>query len=69
MIEVNQKNKRIVWDFWQHLETAGDDQLVQIVTETTDPKVIWHGPDPINELRGAESFRRRFLVTTTEIIP
>ena len=56
VIEINQKNKQIVWDFWQHLETAGADELAQIVNETMVSNVVWHGPDPINELRGTESF-------------
>ena len=56
VIELNQKNKQIVWDFWQHLEAASADQLVQIANESMVSNITWHGPDPINELRGVTSF-------------
>ena len=56
VIERNQKNKQIVWDFWQRLEAASADQLVQIANESMVPNITWHGPDPINELRGVKFF-------------
>ena len=56
VIELNQKNKRMVWDFWQHLEAARADQLIQIANESLVSNINWHGPDPINDLRGVQSF-------------
>ena len=56
VIALNQKNKQIVWNFWQHLEAASADQLVPIANESMGSNITWHGPDPINELRGVKSF-------------
>ena len=55
-IELNQSNKQIVWDFWQQLEAASADRLLHIANESMASNISWHGPDPINELRGAQSF-------------
>ena len=55
-IELNQKNKQLVWNFWQHLEAASADQMVQIANDSLVSNISWHGPDPINELHGVQSF-------------
>ncbi len=56
VIELNQENKQIVWNFWRHLEAASADELLQIANQSLDSNLAWHGPDPINELRGVKSF-------------
>ena len=56
VIELNQNNKQCVWNFWQCLEAASADQLVHIANESLVSNVRWHGPDPINELHGVQSF-------------
>ena len=60
VIELNQKNKQLVWDFWQHLEAASTDQLLQIANESLVSNISWHGPDPINYLHGVQSFVSEF---------
>ena len=59
-IELNQENKQIVWNYWQQLEAASADQLLQIANESLVSNILWHGPDPINELRGVQSFVAEF---------
>ncbi len=56
VIELNQKNKHVVWNFWQHLEAASADELLQIANESLNPDINWHGPDPINELHPLNSW-------------
>ena len=58
--DLNQKNKQLVWDFWQQLEAASPDQLVQIANESLVSNISWHGPDPINDLHGVQSFVSEF---------
>jgi len=52
----NQKNKQRVWDFWQRLESANSDDAATIAREYVSEDVVWHGPDPINDLSGIDAF-------------
>jgi hypothetical protein len=54
--ELNQQNKQLVWDFWQSLESAGNEKLAAVAEQHIREASIWHGPDPINELQGANAF-------------
>ena len=58
VIELNQKNKQLVWDFWQHLEAGSADQLVQIAHESLVSDAVSTGRR--NTL--AKSFGRCFKV-------
>jgi predicted ester cyclase len=59
-IESNQSNKQLVWEFWQKLESAGADEISKVAASFMTPDMPWHGPDPINELRGAKEFADNF---------
>ena len=52
----NQTNKRLVWDFWRSLETAGPDSAERVAAACMTPDMPWHGPDPINGLTGPQEF-------------
>ncbi len=54
--ELNQQNKQLVWDFWQSLEASDDRQSEETAHHYLDTAHLWHGPDPINDLRGAGAF-------------
>jgi len=54
--EVNQANKRLVWDHWMALEGLPASSLAEAMAEAVDPDFRFHGPDPINDLLGAEAF-------------
>ena len=60
-IELNQRNKQLVWNFWQALEkTRTSDETVAAVTTYLDESAVWHGPDPVGDLAGPSSFARNF---------
>ena len=69
VVELNHKNKQIVWDFWRHLESANPDQLPQAANKSLASKINWRGPDPINELHGVQSFVSDFWMPLTCAVP
>jgi predicted ester cyclase len=54
--EQNQQNKQLVWDFWRSLQAAGSQQVETVARQTMSEDNAWHGPDPINHLRGVDAF-------------
>ena len=56
MVDNNQKNKEMVWEFWQALENEGVEKCGSVAAEFMTAESDWHGPDPINTLLGAEGF-------------
>ena len=54
--ELNQANKRLVWKYWQTLESTSADRLEETMASSVVAGATWHGPDPINELCGVKSF-------------
>ncbi len=54
--QINQKNKQLVWDFWQQLENANTQEIEYIAKNAMSENVVWYGFDPVNELQGVESF-------------
>ena len=59
-VDLNQFNKRAVWDFWQALETAGVSDVDTIVGTIMSEDVTWHGFAPLDELHGREQFVSEF---------
>ncbi|MGB1253343.1 MAG: ester cyclase [Candidatus Promineifilaceae bacterium] len=57
MIDTTQLNKKLVWEFWQALENESPQSAAHAIM--TDD-FIWHGPDPINKLNGADAFVTHF---------
>ena len=55
-----QRNKELVWEFWQALEYADVDSCESVAAEFMTVDSRWHGPDPINELQGADGFSSGF---------
>jgi len=68
-IELNQMNKRIVWDFWQALENADANQVQDVARLVMDEDIAWYGPDPINQLHGAEAFASGFWLPLLQSFP
>jgi len=52
--EINQKNKGLIWDFWQRMNYATPDNMEKIVRDRMHKNIAWFGPQPINELKGIE---------------
>jgi ketosteroid isomerase-like protein len=62
---VNQQNKSLVWDLWTQLD-AGDHSSARAMF--TDD-FVWHGPEPIGELRGAQAFIDEYLIPLSHSFP
>lgn len=60
VLEPNQANKQLVWDFWQQLDHASDDKIEAIAGGVMTGDMAWHGPDPLLELAGPQQFARQF---------
>ena len=60
MSELNQLNKKIVWDFWAELENSSPENIVTAVSEALAEDVVWHGFDPVNKLNGIDGFVNGF---------
>lgn len=59
-VDLNQKNKKIVWNLWRQLETAAPGERQGLLDSVMCRNVSWHGHDPINELSGTEAVLARF---------
>ena len=68
-IELNQKNKHIVWDFWQALEAADNNRIEEVAREYMDENISWNGPDPINKLHGVKTFLSEFWLPLQRSFP
>ena len=54
--DLNQANKRLIWNHWNALESVAEEDLDQAMADAVDAEFLFHGPDPINDLRGAAAF-------------
>ncbi len=68
-IELNQRNKRVVWDFWQALENGKANRVEEVARLYMNEGISWNGPDPINQLRGVEAFVSDFWVPLRQSFP
>ena len=66
---LNQENKRLVWDFWQAIDSANGDRLEPVVRNYLATDVTWNGFDPINRLRGVEAFVSEFWLPLHRSFP
>jgi predicted ester cyclase len=55
MSQINQKNKAVIWDFWQRMNFAEPDQVAGLVKKTFHKDVDWNGSQPINQIRGTDA--------------
>ena len=67
--ETNQCNKILVSEFWRELESSDGGQIATIVRQYTSDDCIWHGPDPIGDLRTADEFVKGFWQPLIESFP
>ena len=68
-IALNQKNKQIVWEFWQALENVEAAQAQEVVRSVMVEDVSWQGPDPINHLQGVAAFLSEFWLPLHHACP
>jgi predicted ester cyclase len=68
-IELNQRNKKLVWDFWKSLEMANAGDIQSVARQHMHEDALWHGPDPIEDLQGANAFVSGFWQPLIESFP
>ena len=68
-IELNQSNKRVVWDFWQALEAAGAASVETIARSAMAEDVVWRGFDPVGDLKGVAAFSAEFYQPLLQSFP
>ena len=51
----NQRNKEVVWDYWQKLNHVGLDNVLDVINAAMHQDVNWNGSEPINQIAGAEA--------------
>ncbi len=56
----NQKNKEVIWEYWQKMNHVEAGQLAGVVRAAVHDNVNWNGPHPINHLDGAEALLTDF---------
>ncbi len=66
--DLNQANKRLVWNHWKALESVADEDLHQVMSDAVDAGLLFHGPDPINDLHGAEAFLAELLAASAALV-
>ena len=51
----NQNNKAVVWEYWQRMNHAQAKDIPGIIRKAFHKDVDWNGPQPINQIRGADA--------------
>lgn len=55
-----QQNKKLVWEFWQHLNESLPDDMAGVIRSYVGESISWHGPHPINGLKGVDAVIEQF---------
>lgn len=69
MSESNQRNKEIVWDFWQKLNHVGVENIPNVIRAAVHEDVNWNGSAPINQLQGVEALIADFWLPLLASFP
>jgi predicted ester cyclase len=56
----NQKNKEIIWDFWQKMNYIEASQIAPLLKSVCHPDLNWNGPHPLNHLEGIDALLTGF---------
>ena len=64
-----QKNKQLVWEFWQALNNTTLDDVADIVQSYVHEEISWHGAHPINDLDGVDALVTGFWRPLLRAIP
>jgi predicted ester cyclase len=69
---MNQRNKALVWHFWQGLNGTGSKYMsmaADLVSNTLAPEISWHGFEPLRRLEGAAEIWSQFWQPLFAAIP
>lgn len=64
-----QKNKRLVWEFWQEMNQAGPESAADVIGRYCHRDINWYGPHPIYELVGVEALISAFWQPLLQSFP
>lgn len=67
--ERNQKNKALVWDYWQRLNWADNSEVPTILAKAFHRDVNWNGSHPINRLQGVHGLLEGFWLPLRAAFP
>jgi predicted ester cyclase len=65
----NQRNKALVWDFWQRMNHAGYNEIPELINRFFHRDIDWNGSQPINQLRGPEAVSSGFWQPLRQSFP
>ncbi len=57
----NQRNKAVVWEYWQSMNHALAREVPDIVKRAFHKDVNWNGPQPINQIHGSNALIKNYL--------
>lgn len=61
-LDLNQDNKALVWKLWETLDQVSIEQAVKALDDACADSVVFHGPSPLGDMVGVESFVEQYLV-------
>ena len=56
LVESNQRNKQLVWEYWQALGSADPNDRQRAAATTIAADAWWHGHAPVGSVQGSEAF-------------
>jgi predicted ester cyclase len=65
----NQKNKEVVWDFWQKLNYVEIDKIADVILPAFHDNVNWNGSAPINHIQGVDALITEFWLPLLHSFP
>ena len=66
---LNQKNKEIVWDYWQKLNHVGVDNLPNAIRAAVHDDVDWNASAPIDQIVGVDGLISGFWLPFSHSFP
>ena len=66
---INQRNKQLVWNYWQALQAAGPTGIEAAIQRYCSDDHRWHGFDPVGDLASADGLRDGFWAPLLKSIP
>ena len=67
--DLNQRNKEIVWDYWQKLNHVGVDNVPAAIRAAVHEDVNWNGSAPIDQILGVENLISGFWLPLLHSFP
>ena len=65
----NQKNKAIVWNYWQRMNNAQPSEIKSICGKAFDKDVNWNGSQPFNQIIGVDKLISEFWEPLLKAFP